>query len=111
MRYCLALDLKDDPALIAEYERYHEAVWPDIRQSLYDAGIVTMEIYRVLNRLFLILDADDTFSLERKAQMDADNPRVQAWETLMDQYQARLPGLEPGGKWLLARRVFVLEKP
>ena len=28
-RYCLALDLKDDPALIAEYKRYHEAGWPD----------------------------------------------------------------------------------
>ena len=43
MRYCLALDLKDDPALIAEYERYHERIWPDIETSIRDAGITEME--------------------------------------------------------------------
>ena len=28
--YCLALDLKDDKILIAEYENYHRNVWPEI---------------------------------------------------------------------------------
>ncbi len=28
-RYCLTLDLKDDPKLIAEYKRYHEKIWPE----------------------------------------------------------------------------------
>ena len=46
MRYCFALDLIDDPQVIKEYEEYHEAVWPDIPQSLRDSGIVEMEIYR-----------------------------------------------------------------
>ena len=52
MRYCLALDLKDDPDLIAEYERHHEQIWPDIEQSIYQSGITDMEIYRLGNRLF-----------------------------------------------------------
>ncbi len=106
MRHCLALDLKNDPALIAEYEQYHEAVWPDILQSLGDSGITEMEIYRVENRLFLILEGDETFSLDRKGAMDAANPRVQAWETLMWDYQDALPTAQPGQKWVPAKRVF-----
>ncbi|AQG80276.1 L-rhamnose mutarotase [Spirosoma montaniterrae] len=106
MRYCLALDLKDDPALIAEYERYHEAVWPDVLQSLRDAGILSMEIYRVENRLVLVMDTTDDFSFDRKARMDADNPKVQEWETLMWKYQAALPSAQPGQKWISMKKVF-----
>ena len=53
-RYCLACDLKNDPKLIAEYEQYHERVWPEIEASIKDSGIVSMEIYRIENRLFMI---------------------------------------------------------
>ena len=108
MRYCLALDLKDDPALIAEYERYHEAVWPEVLQSLHDAGITDMEIYRVENRLVLVMDTADDFSLDRKAIMDAANPNVQAWETLMWGYQVALPSADPGQKWVPMKKVFQL---
>lgn len=108
MRYCLALDLKNDPALIAEYERYHEAVWPEVLQSLRDAGIMAMEIYRVENRLVLVMDTADDFSLDRKAELDAANPNVQAWETLMWRYQEALPSAQPGQKWVPMKKVFQL---
>lgn len=108
MRYCLALDLKDDPALIAEYERYHEAVWPEVLQSLREAEITDMEIYRVENRLVLVMDTADDFSLDRKADMDAANPKVQEWETLMWRYQQALPSAQPGQKWVPMKRVFQL---
>ncbi|MDH5400111.1 MAG: L-rhamnose mutarotase, partial [Cyclobacteriaceae bacterium] len=39
-RYCLALDLKEDPDLINEYKVYHENVWPEIKESITDSGIV-----------------------------------------------------------------------
>ncbi len=108
MRYCFALDLIDDPILIEEYEKYHEAVWPDILQSLKDSGIVDMEIYRVLNRLFMIIEGDASFSFERKMEMDRKNPRVEEWEKLMWGYQQGLLGLPPGGKWMPAKMVFKL---
>lgn len=107
-RFCFALDLKDDPQLISEYEKYHEDVWPDILQSLRDSGIVNMEIYRVLNRLFMIIEGNDSFSFERKMIMDKANPRVEEWEKLMWGYQQGLPGLEPGAKWMSAKLVFKL---
>lgn len=110
MRYVLALDLKNDPALIAEYEHYHKAVWPDVLQSLHDAGITDMEIYRVENHLILVMDTAENFSLERKADMDAANPKVQEWETLMWHYQEALPSAKPGQKWVPMKKVFQLEE-
>ena len=107
-RYCLALDLKDDPALIAEYEAYHREVWPEILQSIRDSGILHLEIYRVSNRLFMILEAEDDFSFERKSALDAANSRVQQWETLMWEYQQALPGSIPGEKWRLMNLIFAL---
>jgi L-rhamnose mutarotase len=48
-RYCLTLDLKNDPKLIAEYKRYHEKIWPEITKSIQDAGIVDLEIYLLVS--------------------------------------------------------------
>ena len=105
-RYCLALDLKDDPRLIAEYEAHHRQVWPEILESLAGAGILSMEIYRLQNRLFMVMEVSDRFSFEAKAAADAANDRVQAWETLMWRYQQAVPGGPPGAKWRLMERVF-----
>lgn len=107
-KYCFALDLKNDPVLIAEYEKWHRNVWPDIISSIRDAGITNLEIYRFVDRLFMILEADDTFSLERKAAMDAVNPFVQEWERLMWQFQQPVPGARPGQKWVLMEKIFQL---
>ena len=107
-RYCLALDLKQDPRLVAEYEAYHRAVWPEIKQSLLDSGIHNMEIYRTGNRLFMIMETSDYFSFEKKAQSDAANPKVQAWEQLMWKYQQALPMARLGEKWILMEKIFQL---
>lgn len=107
-RYCLALDLKDDPVLIAEYEKYHTAVWPEIVSSIRAAGITHMEIYRWGNRLFMIMETTPEFSFEKKAGMDAANKKVSEWEELMWKYQQALPGAKPGEKWLLMNRIFDL---
>lgn len=110
-RYCLALDLVDDPALIAEYENWHKAenIWPEIRKSIVDAGVLQMEIYRTGNRLFMVMETDDDFSFERKAAMDASNPKVQAWEQLMWKFQSALPWAKQGEKWVLMSKIFELQ--
>ena len=107
-RYCLALDLKDDPQLIAEYEAYHQNVWPEILQSIRSAGIRDMEIYRTGNRLFMIMEVDESFSFEKKQEADSGNSRVQEWEERMWHYQQALPGAAPGEKWRLMDRIFSL---
>jgi L-rhamnose mutarotase len=108
-RYCLTLDLKDDPALIAEYKRYHKGIWPEITQSIKDAGILDLEIYLQGTRMFMILEVDKSFSFERKAEAELRNPKVQEWEQLMWRFQKALPEARPGEKWLLMERIFKLE--
>ena len=105
-RYCLALDLKNDPQLIAEYEAHHGSVWPEVLASIRQSGIVSMEIYRLGTRLVMVMEVDGTFTFERKAAADAANPAVQAWETLMWKYQEAIPGGAPGAKWQLLDRIF-----
>lgn len=108
-RYCLALDLVDDPALIAEYARMHEKVWPEIQESITSAGIDAMEIYRFGNRLFMIMEVNDSFSFERKSAMDQQNEKVQQWEELMWKYQQAVPGTNPGEKWVIMNKIFELK--
>ncbi len=105
-RHCLALDLVDDPALIAEYEKYHTKVWPEIIKSIKDSGIENMQIYRTGNRLFMIIETSDDFSFSRKAAMDASNSKVQAWEELMWTFQQSLPWAKPGEKWVVMDKIF-----
>ena len=108
MRYCLALDLNHDDHLIAEYEQYHQSVWPEIIDSIKSSGITNMEIYRVLNRLFMIMETDQSFSFDKKNEMDKANPKVQEWENVMWKYQQALPGAKPGEKWILMNKIFEL---
>ena len=108
-RYGLTLDLKEDPALIAEYKQYHQNVWPAIIHSIRDAGIADMEIYLLGTRLFMIMEVEDGFSFERKAEADRNDPRVQEWEKLMWTFQEALPYAKQGEKWLLMERIYKLE--
>jgi L-rhamnose mutarotase len=105
-RCCMTLDLKDDPQLIAEYREYHERVWPEVLQSLRDAGIEDMEIYLFGNRLVMMLDTCEGFSFEGKLKADAQNPKVCEWEELMGKYQQASPASKP--KWHQMDRVFKL---
>ena len=109
-RYCLTLDLKDDATAIAEYKRYHQKIWPEIRESLYGAGIIDMQIYLLNTRLFMIMDVNETFSLAAKAAADAENPKVQEWEALMGQFQQPLAQSRPGQRWVLMERIFSLQE-
>ena len=60
-RFCFALDLKDEPALIAEYRKYHEKIWPEITRSLRDSGIEDLEIYLPGTRMFMIMEVNQSF--------------------------------------------------
>ncbi|MBK1439157.1 L-rhamnose mutarotase [Parapedobacter sp. ISTM3] len=107
-RYALALDLKDEAQLIAEYEQLHRNVAPEIKQSITDSGILRMSIYRFANRMFMIIETEDDFSFEDKAAADAANPLVQAWEQLTWKYQKAIPGAKPGEKWVVMDKIFDL---
>lgn len=108
-KYCLALDLINDPELIAEYKTFHQNVWPEIMESIKESGIINLEIYNIQDRLLMIIEADENFSFEEKSKADAANPKVQEWEALMWKFQQALPSAKPGEKWLLMDKIFELK--
>lgn len=108
-KYCLALDLKDNPQLMAEYKAYHQEVWPEIAKSIKDSGISILDIYCIANRMVMIIEASEDFSFEKKSAMDANNPRVQQWEALMWKFQQALPWAKSGEKWMLMEKIFELK--
>lgn len=107
-KYCFTLDLKDDPELIKAYDEWHRQVWPEIIASIKNAGVTQVEIYRYNNRLMMLMEVDESYSPDRKAAMDAENERVQEWETMMWKYQQAVPGARLGQKWVMMNKIFEL---
>ena len=56
----------------------------------------------------MIIEADESFSFEKKSAMDASNPKVQEWGNLMWTFQKPLPWAKPGEKWLVMEQIFSL---
>jgi L-rhamnose mutarotase len=104
-----ALDLRDDAAAIAEYERWHQPgqVWPEIIASIRDSGVEEMEIFRTGNRLVMVVQVRDGHDASGNGAQDA---KTLAWEQLMDGYQQRLPWAEAGQKWVPMKRIFSLSE-
>lgn len=108
-RYALALDLVDDPVRIAEYEQAHVAIWPEVRDHLRAQGVLSMEIYRLGTRLFMVMDVDPAnYSAAAMAQATRDNPAIVRWEALMWTFQAPTPWTPTGEKWVPMDRIFSL---
>lgn len=109
MRQCLALDLRDDPELIARYEAYHRAVWPEVLAHLRAHGVRELEIFRLGTRLVMVLDTDDAlFDAARMAAAERDDPHISEWEALMWQFQQPTPWTPAATKWTPMQSIFKL---
>lgn len=88
--------------------KHHKQVWPEINQSIKNSEVYNAEIFQTGNRLFMILEVDDSFSFERKAALDNSNPKVQEWEALMWEFQEALANTPAGSKCLLLDEIYNL---
>ncbi len=106
-RALFALDLKDDPELIAAYEARHApgSVWPEVLRDIRQRGFRAMEIWRVADRLVMLADIPE----EGLAPSDpAVEPVIAEWEATMDAYQRPIAAGSP--KWLPMTRIFALDE-
>lgn len=110
VRHCLTLDLKDDASAIAEYDRYHAAVWPEVLAHLSATGIIDMTIWRRGTRLMMLIETETDFDMTRLVTREDSHPRVREWERLMATFQEALPDSQGEGLWQVMSETFNLRK-
>ncbi|MCM3879961.1 MAG: L-rhamnose mutarotase [Vicinamibacterales bacterium] len=109
-RYVLTLNLKDDPRTIETYRRHHARVWPEVLQSLRDAGVERMDIHLLGRQLVMYLELADDLDFRRVfAEHAASSPRVAEWERLMKSLQEPSPLAPAGDWWTVMEPVFRLD--
>ena len=109
-RFCQTLDLKDNPALIAEYRRRHSRgeAWSEIMDGIREVGILEMEIYLVGTRLFMIVETPLDFDWDSAMKRLSTLPRQQEWEDYMSEFQQAPQGASSDEKWRMMERIFHL---
>lgn len=109
-RYCKALKLENDSALIKEYKKVHEpnASWPEITQGMKDVGIIDMEIYILGNQLFMIMDTVADFNHDKAMKELATKPRQAEWEAYVSRFQKTSADATADEKWQLMERIYKL---
>lgn len=106
-RHCLLLDLRDDPSVIAQYDAYHEAVWPEVLDALEASGITDMTIWRRDTRLVMLIETGPDFSFDKLVAGPDAHPRVSEWNALMRSFQKSLPNAMVT-EWQSAKLTFKL---
>lgn len=105
-RYCKSLELRNDPALIADYIKEHKSVWPEILQGMREVGILDMEIYILGTRLFMIMDTIPGFDHDKAMAELAKKPRQAEWEAYMARFQNTSAEATADEKWQIMDRIF-----
>ncbi len=108
-RHVLAVDLRDDPAVVEAYTEHHRRVWPEVLRSLRGAGLADMQIYILGRRLVMLVDMKEGLDVRRVfAAHVASHARVAEWEALMKSMQQPAPGSAAGEWWTVMQPVFHL---
>ena len=110
-RFCKTLELKNDPALIAEYKKVHakNKVWPEITRGMKEVGIIDMEIYLWGTRLFMIMDTLPGFDHDLAMSILAKKPRQSEWESFVSRFQKSSSAASANEKWQLMERIYKLD--
>ena len=107
-RFCKTLELRNDPALIADYKKAHSKgqPWPEITQGMREVGILDMEIYLAGTRLFMIMDTVPDFDHDKAMAILAKKPRQSEWETHMSRFQNTSAEASADEKWKVIERIY-----
>lgn len=102
-RYGMVIRVK--PEKLAEYERYHVRVWPEVLSAIRQCNIRNYSIFHKDGFLFGYFEyIGDDFNADI-AKMAAD-PKTQEWWKIMDPMQEPLETRASGEWWARMKEVF-----
>lgn len=100
----VAFKMQLHPGQTEEYKRRHDAIWPELKKLLAEAGIVDYSIFldEETNSLLGVLKIEDPGKLDRLPE----NPVMQRWWSYMKDIMDTHPDHSPISKPL--KEVFYL---
>jgi L-rhamnose mutarotase len=102
-RYAMVIRVKSEK--LAEYERYHAQVWPEVLTTIRQCNIRNYSIFHKDGFLFSYFEyIGDDFDADM-AKMAAD-PKTQEWWRIMDPMQEPVETRAAGEWWAKMREVF-----
>ncbi len=107
-RWVQTMQLRDDPALIAEYRRRHSEgeIWDEILDGIRDCGLYDMEIYILGTTLVMICEGPAYLGWDEAMEKMASGPRQAEWEDFMSLFQKCDAGKRSDEKWQMMERMF-----
>jgi len=108
-RIAMTVNLVDAPGVIEQYETYHANPWPAVIEGNRRIGVRRSLIYRFGRRLFMFMEVEDDFDLQRDFPKYMDDPKAQEWDKLMRAFQEGVPEAPPGSTWVEMKEVFAWE--
>src|ERR1700735_72202 len=95
------------PGAVAEYNRLHAAVWPEVLQVIHDANIRNYSIFlkEPENLLFAYWEYHGT-NFDADADKMLENPAMKRWWRVCTPLQEALATRKPGEWWATMQQVF-----
>ena len=103
-RYAFKLRVRAEA--VADYEREHQRVWPELLQKLKEVGVSDYSIFRRGQDLFLTLRVDDFEKAWDELDRDPVNRR---WQEFMSNLFEPVIDKQPGERFAMMKEVFYLE--
>jgi L-rhamnose mutarotase len=107
----MALNLRDDPKLIARYRHEHAQAWPEVLVRLREIGVTEMKIFLLGRSMFMYCETRDGFDPSTDFARSNDDPTYRKWDELMRTMQQRVDEAKPGEWWAMMEPVFDLNWP
>ena len=97
--YAQALDLVNNPEVIKKYDEYHQNVWQEDLDAIKVFGILRMRIWRVSNRLFMLMETSDDYDPEKYSEYTNNDPKAKEWDDIMRTMQLKIPNASKSTDW------------
>ncbi len=103
----MMVNLVNDSAAIAAYDEYHAKAWPEVIAANEPANIKGVKIYRLQNRLVMILTVPENWDGDKDQNYVKSSPKVKEWLSIMEKFQQPSPEAPAGTKgWTTMKLVF-----
>jgi L-rhamnose mutarotase len=109
-RYCQYIQL--NASAIEQYKYWHDSrhIWREIPDGIRKAGILSMEIYLLDDKAFMIVETPLDFDWDHAFGLLATLERQAEWEAFVSQFQLAAHGKTSAQKWQLMERIFSLHE-